>query len=754
MLKRIWPTRVRHRTLFGLLLIVLLGSSALWIARLDRLPPLSELGIGAPPEPGAAVAQGAAWDPPAARADGFAPVAENEAFALYIDPETSRIAVENKRSGFLWRGNPSAEELGAETAAGLLKENLQSPFVLEYILGTNTRRIQSNALDPKVDATFAAVENGVQVTYDYGELGLSFVVQYAITEEGFEAVVPEAGIREDGEAKLFSLSVLPYFGAVSGTKEDGYLFVPDGPGGLIPYDASRPASVKGYEFPIYGSDPSHLKEGSRGPRREPIRFPVYGLVRGDQAYAAIVKDGKHNATVRALPAGVSSTFHSVGVAFTYREEYGRKVSGLSGETVKTIEEDRVKADRRIEFRLLEGEEADYVGMAHAYRRYLEENGALGGRLEPVEHVPMQLSIIGGGAKPRFGGYGYEAATTFREAESIVEQLTDGGVSNLVVTVQGWQRSGRGETDRRLPVAKELGGAEGAKRFADAMRAKGFPVWFEDYIGWKQPDHTDFSMRSDGVRAIDSTVLQGRFRLDESFAIVPGRLGDFIVQPTKAIRAQKEIVDALKASGASGIHYVDGPGNLLFSDYTPSARLSRADTAFYYEALLAYTRESLGGVGVVRGNDYALEHADLVESLPFESNYDFVVEETVPFYPIAVHGYVAYTTVPGNLRSDYDADFLKAIEYGAVPFFRVTHAPSRALMDTDYEDVYSSEFAVWKDRMLEEYAAFDRLSSIVHQRIEDHERVAEGVYATTYEDGTRVVVDYRAGGFQVEEGGAE
>ena len=739
--------------LLGLILIVLLGSSALWIARLDRLPPLAELGIGAPPEPNAAVAQGASWEPGALRADGFAPVAENDAVALYIDPDTGRIAALNKRSGYLWRSNPSAEELGAETAAGLLKENLQSPFVLDYILGTNTRRIQSNALDPKVEATFAGVENGVQVTYDYGELGLSFVIQYKITAEGFEAIVPEAGIREEGEAKLFSLQVLPYFGAVAGTKEGGYLFVPDGPGGLIRYDAARPTSVKGYEFPIYGNDPSLLKDDVRDPRREAIRFPVYGLVRGDQAYAAIVKDGKHHATVRALPAGVSSTFHSVGVGFTYREEYGRKVSGLSGETVKTVEEDRVKTDRRIEFRLLEGEAAGYVGMAHAYQRYLAETGALGSRLEPVEHVPMQLSIIGGGAKPRFGGVKYEAATTFREAENIVERLTDGGVSNLIVTVQGWQRSGRGDTDRRLPIAKELGGAEGAKRFADAMRAKGFPVWFEDYFGWKQPDHSDFSMKSDGVRAIDSTVLQGRFRFDESLAIVPGT-GDFIVQPLKAIRAQKAIVDALKGIGASGIHYVDGPGNLLYSDYTPSSRLSRADTAFYYEELLDYTRESLGGVGVVRGNDYSLGHVDLIESLPFESNYDFVVDETVPFYPIAVHGYVQYSTVPGNLRNDYDADFLKAIEYGAVPYYRITHAPSRTLMDTDYEDVYSSEFAVWEDRILEEYAAFDRLSSIVHQRIADHERVAEGVYATTYEDGTRVVVDYNAGRFHAEEGGAE
>ncbi|WP_309121108.1 DUF5696 domain-containing protein [Paenibacillus sp.] len=755
MLRRIWPTSVSTRLLIVLAMGLLTAGSLLFASgRWDRLPGLQEMGIDAPPGNAFPVFQGDPWVAPPTGPDGFAEVAQNRRFALYVDPKTSQIAVRNKESGFLWRSNPPASQIEKETVKGALLENLQSPFILEYVAGASTRRIQSNSLDPKLNATYVPIRDGIQITYDYGELNLSFAMQYVLTEAGFELRIPDAGLKEAGEMKLFSLNPLPYFGAVAGKEEEGYLFVPDGPGGIIRYDSRPPAHVRGYDFAIYGDDPAHLKEGFFKPKREPISYPVFGLARGDEAYAAIVSEGKYNASIRALPSGIVSSYHSLSVNFPYRQEYGRRVSGLTDEKVKTIEAERASTDRRVEYRLLHGDEADYVGMAHAYRQYLEDNDMLPERLAPTERIPLHLSLIGGGMKPKFGGYRYEPATTFRQAERIVEQLLQEGVANLRITFQGWQRSGRASTDQRLPIAKDIGGTDGARAFVSTMKEKGIPVLFEDTVGWKRPEHSDFSMRTDGVRAIDSTVLQGRFRFNDEFTLIPGVLGDFIVHPAKAIRGQKEVIDALGRIGASGIHYVDGPGNLLYSDYNADARLSRADTAYYYSSLLRYTKNEFGSVGVKRGYDYALKYAELVEEFPLESSYDLIVDETVPFYPIAVHGAVPYTSTPGNLRNQYDLDLLKAIEYGAIPSFKLTYAPSRALTDTDYGDVYSSEFAVWKDRIAAEYAKFDSLAAVYHQRIEDHERAEDGVFVTTYEDGTKVTVDYNAMQFYVKEGGGE
>ncbi|MNI06339.1 hypothetical protein D3C73_593180 [compost metagenome] len=286
-----------------------------------------------------------------------------------------------------------------------------------------------------------------------------------------------------------------------------------------------------------------------------------------------------------------------------------------------------------------------------------------------------------------------------------------------------------------------------------MHDKGVKVFFEDFLAWKNPKRSTFSVKSDGIRSIDSTVLQGRVggNQDTSRKRIIGR---FIVNPIKAIAEQQKVIDSLKGIGVDGIHYVDGPGNILYSDYLPSAPLTREHTSFYYQALMDYTRQQLGSVGAYRGNDYALAHAGFIEALPSDSSYDFIIDETVPFYPMVVHGAVEYTTAAGNLRNVYDTGLLKAIEYGAIPYFKLTYSPSRALKETDYDYVYSSEYAIWKSRIVDEYTQFNQLAAVYNQRMINHEKLADGIYMTTYEDGTRVTVNYKTKSFDVAQGGAK
>lgn len=753
--RRLWPASGAVRGVWIAAAAIVLVAAVMLIVRPRPLPTLQSMGIEAQAARLLPVVQGPQWQPPAAGADGFAKVTENARFTLLLDPVTSQIAVLDKGSGYLWRSNPPSDRLAKETVKGALLENLQSPFILETTSGTETRRSTTNARDPKMSAAYTPIgQNGIQVTYTHSALKLSFVIQYTLTDRGLEAAIPTEGIREEGDANLFAINLLPFFGAVSGQEEEGYLFVPDGPGGLIYYDRKRPAAGSVYDFPIYGDDPALMKDRETAAQREPIAYPVYGLKRGDHAFAAVVKEGQFTASIKAALPGNVSTYHTVSANFRYREEYGRKVSGVTGEVVSAIRKERVREDRRVEYRLLSGGEANYAGMANAYRDYLAENGRLGPKLQATDHIPMRLTLIGGGTKPKFGGSRFEAATTFAEAEQIVGDLTRSGVSGLRVTYLGWQSSGHAETDERFPIAPAIGGTEGARQFIRSMHDRGIEVQFGDFMGWKYPKYSSFYVKSDGIRGIDSTVLQGRPAGVTDTKAAKDGVGRFIVNPVKAVRAQKDVVDKLKRIGADGIHYVDGPGNLAFSDYNPSSPLSRQDTAFYYNSLLDYTRRELGKAGVVRGNDYSLSYADWIEKLPLAPSYDVMIDETVPFYPMVVHGAVEYTAAPGNLRNVYDDEMLKAIEYGAVPYFELTYAPSRMLKETDYDYVYSSEFAVWRDRIAEEYRKFDRLASVYDKRMTGHEKVAEGVYRTAYEDGTTVTVDYNAKRFDVAKGGAK
>lgn len=736
--RRLWP---RSRRGWTWLLAAAACTAALVVVILvavtrTSLPTLAEMGIQVPERAALPVYADTPWEPGPVDASGFAAAAENDNFTLLLEPGTGQIAVKERQSGYVWRSNPPASKLEGEIAKGQQLTNLQSPFVLEYVVSGKTQRSLTNALDPKPEIGYVQTARGVQATYTYPDLGLSLALQYELTEGGLEVSVPSAGMKETSDNLILSLLVLPYFGAVSGTEEDGYLFVPDGPGGLIYYNRTRPALNNKYDFAIYDKDPANLP-GQQVPR-EPIAYPAFGLKRGDRAYAAIVTEGKYTARVQAVMGGLQSSYHSLGALFDYREEYSRKVGKLAP-PVPTVQKDRVKEDRRVVYQLLKEGSADYGGMAAAYRDYLLASGQMAGTLPVRQHVPLVLSLVGGATKESSGGDRFVPATTFEQGERIVDELASGGVADMRVLFHGWQDGGFRNSDRRFPVAPSLGGAKGAEQFASSLHNRGIPLLFEDYATWMDIDHADAAIKSDGIRSIDTILFRDR------------KGENFLLKPDTAVRSAKQTIDRLAALGVDGIFY-DALGRTVFSDYNASQPVSRERTAQLYGGLLAYAKQRLGSAATDRGNDYALRGSDLLIRFPLESSYDVLIDETVPFYPMAVHGSLLYTGVEGNLRDEYDKQLLKSIEYGAVPYYMLTHERSRNLLGTDYDFLFSGEFEVWKDRVVKEYGMFDRLAGVMNQRMTKHEKVADDVFVTTYEDGTQVTVDYKANRFDVKKGG--
>src|SRR5690606_29244361 len=98
----------------------------------------------------------------------------------------------------------------------------------------------------------------------------------------------------------------------------------------------------------------------------------------------------------------------------------------------------------VRYTFLSGEEADYVGMARYYQRYLVEKYGL----RPVEasgDIPFFLELVGAvWKKPLFMGIPPVRAvplTDFDEARTIVDELLTAGVSRIVLQYSGWQRGG-------------------------------------------------------------------------------------------------------------------------------------------------------------------------------------------------------------------------------------------------------------------------------------------------------------------------
>ncbi|MBB6675268.1 DUF5696 domain-containing protein [Cohnella nanjingensis] len=699
---------------------------------------LAEAGIAEPSQERAALYEGPAWQP-SPGADGFALALENAFYALYIRPDNTQIALVDKSDGYRWTSNPGATQLQRETVKGQLLSNLQSPFVLTFVKtqgADQTIRESLNALSPKTQSVLTKTDAGLQVVYTFPDKQLGFAIQYELTADGLRTRIPTAGIREEGEAAVFSLDLLPYFGAAS-PEEDGYLFVPDGPGGLVNFAAKQADLSRGYIHQVYGMEITNMRNWTRsGERREDIAFPVFGIKRGEHAYVAVMTRGADSANVAAIPPGIKSSYYQIFSSQIYREEYLYQMSRLAA-PLKAIQKSRLDTDREVEYRFLRKADAGYVGMAKSYRAYLKESGRLGETLKPAEHAPIYVKIMGGNYRNAFNRVQYVGVTTFAQATGIVNDLLDRGVANPTVVYYGWQNQGDYKMDKRFPIEKTLGGEAGARAFVSGMRKKGVDVVFEDDFVWIDGDHSSSSGKNDGVRGIDGTVF-----VDE---------GWFMSKPAKTVAMAYDAIRKLKDIGVAGLQF-NQIGEMVFHDYAASGISTRADTIAVYEGLLDYAKRTLGSPSVYRGNAYTIGDASFIDDLPHESSYDFMVDETVPFYPIVLHGYVPYTFGEGNLRDDEDAEFLKAVEYGAAPSFFLTHDDSRKLKYTAANFLYSSQYDKWAERIADEYGKFDSLAPLFSQEIANHERLSKDRYATTYADGTRVVVDYGAKTFEVEKGG--
>jgi hypothetical protein len=719
-------------------LLLILG--LVFFLQKDELSPAKALeltGIAEPVASRSPLYEGEAWSP-AAGPDGFAEAASSEDFTLYVDPASTQIVLEDKRTGYKWRSNPAEEQLASETVKGVLLANLKSPFVLTYVRTQGkdqTIREVLNAGDPKIETSMIQAENALQVSYAFPERQLSFSIQYELTPKGLKVRIPTQGIKEEGEYAIFTLDLLPYFGAAT-SAEDGYIFVPDGPGGLIRFDSERAGVSRGYIHQVYGLELTNTGNWSRsGERRENIAYPVFGMKHGNNGFMAVLTEGGGSANIAAMPPGLKSGLYNVYTNQIYREEYLYRMSRLAA-PLKAVQKQRLDTDREVEYRFLNGEDAGYVGMAKAYREYMTETGKLKEPLKPVEHTPLYLKIMGGNYTEAFNKIKYITATTFPQAKEIVNGLVEQGVPNIKVIYYGWQNQGDYDLYDRFPIEESLGGEEAAKDFISSMSQKGIDVMFEDDFVWIDSESSDLSGKTNGIRGIDETVF-----VDE---------GWFISKPARTVAMAYETIQKLKDIGVSGLLF-NWIGEMVFHDYDPDGIATRSDTIAVYDGLLAYAKKTLGSSAVYRGNDYTVGQADFIAGLPAESSYDFMVDETVPFYPIALHGYVSYAFGDGNLRNDVETEFLKAIEYGAVPSFFLTHEDSRVLKYTGANFLFSSQYEKWTERILKEYKDFDALSSVFAQKIINHEKLSKDRFATVYEDGTRVIVDYGSKTFAVEKG---
>jgi len=559
---------------------------------------------------------------------------------------------------------------------------------------------------------------------------------------------------KDPKMPIASLRLLEYFGA-GNAANSGYIFVPDGSGALIDFRDAEAAGAA-YISKVYGVDQSIEPIISKPLNATQTYLPVFGLVKDGSAIFGIVESGDALTSIRAAIASTSNKYHRVLAELTPAPVTQVKLFSTTSkgfypvlDKVTKYQARMYQGDFTVRYSFLSGDDANYVGMAKRYREYLIEHSGLQ-RVQAGSDIPLYIELIGAvGLDRPFLGFQTEVSeplTTFAEALSIVQELSARGITDLNLRYSGWLRKG---LVHAYPDGVYLEKALGSKRDLDALNqavesinGRLFPsVGFLEVQSDSLLD--GFSARRDAARYLSNELVR---TFDYDMVSGVGVQKGYLLSPSRLADLVERFMSDYVTLGIGSIA-LDQIGEAVYSHFSDEVErlVDRQQSRNKVAAVVKRIREDYGlEIAVDGANAYVLPYVDHILNMPVTSNDLYITTKAVPFYQIVVHGFVSYSGGPINLSSNHRWNMLKTIETGGYPYYVLCYRDSTILKDTPYHYLYSIGYEQWKGEMVEFYErANEVLAGLQDQAITYHAEVAPNVFATGFENGARVVVNYRS-----------
>jgi hypothetical protein len=657
----------------------------------------------------------------------FERIAETNRLELYFREQDSAIQIKDKTNGYVWRSSVPLDEI--ETSGNeLWTASSQSIFHMTYtdpnLPALEIKETNSALLKPVISTSPA--ENGVRVHYELTPLHISFDMIFQLKDDALEVTVLADSIQESDQYWLMTLAPLPFLGAAS-DQDDGYVFYPDGPGAISYFKENHPQYLQPYKSSVYG--PDTLDFTLFRSREKNAMLPVFGMKKGDNAFAGIITDGEFDANIVFSPSGYLINLNRVSAELIYRRTY--EAARRNGNLTKQAEREMIRRDHTIRYVFLNGEDSDYSGMANAYRDYLLNEKGVQRRIQPGDPIPYGIDLLMGIEENRILFDRFIPATTFSQAREIFEDLRSRGVEKISANLLGWAGRGFMLYPSGGDPSDALGGKSGLRQLTQYAKEQGIQLFLQDNFVDAYSEASGFSERNDVVRGANGFVVSNRY--GNSF---------YLNAQIQNRKFQNSYVKRLGGLEISGINF-DRIGSLNYYDFNDNAPLTREGTAQQWLEMMEKSRDQFGGAAAVGGNGYVLPYADRVFDIPMEDSGYFFTDEVVPFYQIVLHGIIPYSGHPQNLFYDPEMQFLKMIEYGYMPFYQLTYNYSDDLGETDYSELFSSAYTSWVDISVSQYLEMnDKLRHIWPQTIRKHRQVMSDVFEVVYEQGDRILINYR------------
>ena len=418
-------------------------------------------------------------------------------------------------------------------------------------------------------------------------------------------------------------------------------------------------------------------------------------------------------------------------------------------------------DLVVAFYPLTGENADYSGVARKYRQLQAAKLHLVPLAEQAKTRPviaytlseMPEIRIRMGWKPvptqvpeQIPGVNeppMHVACTFADVEELMEEMHRQGIEKAELCLVGWNRMGHdGRWPQVFPVEPALGGEEGLKKLTAHA----------DRLGYRVVCHTN---NTGAYRVADcwdenDVIREKNGDLSVNSVYWAGGRAYNLCRRQAYEKYQPKDYEKMKTLGFHGFHYIDviaivAPHSCFHPDHPTNGR----QTVEYINKTLARARETFGGVASEGGFDFAAANLDYALYVGFNLTQGLPepADEVIPLWQMVYHGYLfsnpSAETVNYLIKGPVNR--LRFHEFGGLPSFYVNSKfvnleGKNWMGDVDlYCDTPEQRARTARviRQTLEDDAPFVPLQSAFLDR---HEKLAEGVYRSTFSDGRRLTVN--------------
>lgn len=715
----------------------------------------------------------------------------------YYREDRDIIAVEDKESGYciktgadlpfsgdikdavkeLKRNGASDEEILA--AAESYADDLNTTYVgianslitIEYYESDKIKYI-SSASEEDAASTLSPVEgrDGVyRLDVDFSKPDIHLKLYITFKESSISYEIPYSEMSGQDLYKLASVDITPFLGASGGRmnvmnaetmefetvdsyRVPGYVFVPDGSGSLIRF-VHNSAAFNPYVGDIYGKDYAtemyydytYLDDV---PVKEPV-MPVFGIAHGDgqMAFAAWAEKGAEYMEIIVNPDGAKGTSYTWAYPrfeynINYYQLYDEKGSGFFTQMDEIFQHDICMT---YEFLFGDGSDgspaADYTGMARTYRQYLLDIGEL--TLMPEEagsDIPIRLDFIMADCESSIIGTHQVVVTTVDDVRDILDALTDAGITNINSGLIGWQKKGGNLiTPAKMSFSRSIGSQAAFKKLFAEFGERGIEISFSRDMLTINREMTSYY--NTAVKCISNWYLS----IDKE-NILPANIPVTkfsYATPVKAAGWLEALAD--KVGSYSSALTVTEMGHVLTSNWSRNGvEMSLTESMELYRDTFEQVSSNMK-INLENPNMYLWKYTDRYLQIPVGNSQYIYETDTVPFLQMVLHGTMELYAPYSNFSFYNQSAVLRMIDYNISPSFILSEEPSWNLADTFSANLYSTEFSLYEDMILDIYGQVNGVLSQV-QGWEWTNRIVpqDGVVVNVYRSGGQeryVIINY-------------